>query len=260
MTSQAARTPTDGALEELRRHRVRRVSGEPLYLQAARSIGVILGMYSPDGDTPIPPETEMAAALGIGRPTLRQALSHLAQEGRIYTKRGVGTFVAPAVLNRPARLSSLYDDLEARGLRPTTRVLEITTVAATEDVAADLHITVGAPLMVVRRIRSAAEKPVAVIDNLLNLSGAPAPTVEALERTGLYTTLSSQYGIELSVASLRVSARLATRDQRVWLGLRHPCAVLVARRLAFDTRGTGVEIGTTVYSEGAEIDGIRLQP
>lgn len=247
------------ALLELRRQRVSRVSPEPLYLQAARSIESILGLYTNE-ESPLPSETDMADALGIGRATLRQALSHLTQAGRLYSKRGVGTFLAPAVLSRPARLNSLFDDLEARGFQPTTQVLNVSSVQASEEVAAELGITAGCPLTHIRRIRSAAGKPVAFIENLLNLSDRVPPSVDDLERTGLYAVLRSLYGIELGVASLRVSARLASKEQRAWLKLPNPCAVLVGRRVAFDTAGRGIELGTTVYNEGAEIDGIRLQP
>lgn len=202
----------------------------------------------------------MAAALGIGRPTLRQALSHLTQAGRLYSKRGVGTFPTPAVLNRPARLNSLYDDLEAQGMQPTTQVLSVGEVQATAEVSAELGVPSGAPLAHLRRVRRAAGKPVAVIENLLNLSDSPPPLPAELEGNGLYATLRSHYGIELGMASLQLSARLAEPVERQWLELPNPCAVLVGRRLAFDTTGRGIEIGTTVYAEGAKVDGIRLQP
>jgi GntR family transcriptional regulator len=257
-------TPTreafaEDALADLRRRRVSRTSPEPLYLQAARSIESILDRYVDAADVPIPPESELAAALGIGRPTVRQALSQLQEAGRVIAQRGVGTFAAPSVLTRPARLSSLYDDLAAKDLQPSTRVLDLRAVSASREEAAELETSPRTPLVRIRRLRSAAGRPVALMDNLLNLGGAPLPEAAELEQGGLYALLSTAYGIELRVASLRVSARLATKDERRLLELPYPCAVLVGRRIAFDTAGRGVEVGTTVYAEGAEIDGIRLQ-
>jgi DNA-binding GntR family transcriptional regulator len=247
------------ALGDLRKQRVSRVSREPLYLQAARSIEGILAGYGDAVNVPIPPETEMAAALGIARPTVRQALAQLQQAGRVYAQRGSGTFAVPSVLSRPARLTSLFDDLESQGLAPTTRVLELGEIPASAEHAAELDVAVGAPLVHLRRLRLAGGKPIALLENVLNLRGAAAPAPDDLEHAGLYATLSSQYGIELRVASLRVSATLATKAERVLLALPNPCAVLVGRRLAFDTLGGGIEIGTTTYAEGAAIDGIRLQ-
>jgi GntR family transcriptional regulator len=249
----------DEALADLRRRRVSRVSPEPLYLQAARAIEAILDRYAEVADLAIPSETELAAALGIGRPTVRQALSQLQESGRVYAQRGVGTFAAPSVLSRPARLTSLHDDLIAQGQRPSTRVLDLSEVSATPDVAGLLHIAVGSPLVRIRRLRLSGPKPVAILENLLNLDGAIPPSSDDLETGGLYAALSAGYGIELRVASLRVAARLATKEERQLMQLPYPSAVLVGRRIVFDINGRGIDVGTTIYPDEAEIDGIRLQ-
>jgi DNA-binding FadR family transcriptional regulator len=50
-------------------------------------------------DGRIPPERTLAAALGVGRRSLRRALDVLEQEGRIHRHQGRGTFIDP---RRPA--------------------------------------------------------------------------------------------------------------------------------------------------------------
>jgi GntR family transcriptional regulator len=247
------------ALAELRRRRVSRVSPEPLYLQAARAIEAILDRYSEATDVAIPSESELAAALGIGRPTVRQALSQLQESGRVFAQRGVGTFAAPSVLSRPARLTSLHDDLIAQGQRPSTRVLELSQIRATPDAAGLLHVAIGSPLVSIRRLRLSDRKPVAILENLLNLERATPPSRDDLETRGLYASLSANYGIEIRMASLRVSARLATKEERQLMQLPYPSAVLVGRRIVFDVNGRGVDVGTTIYPDETEIDGIRLQ-
>lgn len=44
-------------------------------------------------DTRLPGELEMAQRLGVSRPVLRQSLERLRSEGRIYSRKGSGTFV-----------------------------------------------------------------------------------------------------------------------------------------------------------------------
>jgi DNA-binding GntR family transcriptional regulator len=262
-TVMPAGDPTDltrRSLEQLRRTQVSRLSPEPRYLQAARAIEGVLGNYDDYPHIPMPGETDMAAALEVGRPTLRQALAHLSKQGRIYSKKGVGTFVAPAALHRPARLNSLYDDLKAQGLRPTTQVLAIETLPAPEREATELDIKNGQSLVRVRRVRHSNRTPVALIENYLNLPDGAELEPRDLESAGLYETLRVKFGIELAMASLDVSARLASAAERRILKTRNPAALLVARRLVFDTAGVGVEVGTTVYAEGADISGIRLSP
>jgi len=45
----------------------------------------------------LPGETALSQRLGVSRPVLRQALARLREEGRIYARKGSGTFVTDAL-------------------------------------------------------------------------------------------------------------------------------------------------------------------
>ncbi len=66
----------------------------PLYHQLAEILTTKIrsGEYAPG--TRIPPETGLAQAYGIGRPTVRQAVDILVRKGLVKRRRGAGTFVA----------------------------------------------------------------------------------------------------------------------------------------------------------------------
>lgn len=61
--------------------------------RAAQAIlaGIVDGTYPPG--LRLPPESELAARLGVGRSTLREALSHLATLGLVKSRRGSGVLV-----------------------------------------------------------------------------------------------------------------------------------------------------------------------
>ncbi len=73
---------------------------DPLYLKVARTLIAKIG----DGEYAVgdllPPETELAQALGVSRQTVRQALAELREMGLISARRGVGTRVEN---DRPGR-------------------------------------------------------------------------------------------------------------------------------------------------------------
>ncbi len=52
------------------------------------------GQYQPGQQ--LPPESDFARQLGISRPTLREALHSLEQDGVLVCRHGVGTFISPA--------------------------------------------------------------------------------------------------------------------------------------------------------------------
>ncbi len=71
-----------------------RADQRPLYAQASEALRSLVQRagYAP-GDR-LPSEIELAQRLGISRPTLREALRQLEEEGAIIRRHGVGTFVA----------------------------------------------------------------------------------------------------------------------------------------------------------------------
>ncbi len=71
-----------------------RADNRPLYMQASDALRSLLqgGEYAIGAR--LPSEPELAQRLGISRPTLREALQTLEEEGAIVRRHGVGTFVA----------------------------------------------------------------------------------------------------------------------------------------------------------------------
>ena len=71
-----------------------RTDQRPLYMQVSEALGKLLrnGHYSA-GDR-LPSEIELSQQLGISRPTLREGLRLLEEQGAIVRRHGVGTFVA----------------------------------------------------------------------------------------------------------------------------------------------------------------------
>lgn len=71
-----------------------RQSAAPLYRQIADQLreGIREGRYEPD--RPLPSETDIAAALGVARKTVRQAVRVLADEGLVTVVPGRGVFVS----------------------------------------------------------------------------------------------------------------------------------------------------------------------
>ena len=68
---------------------------KPIYLQIADNIGdkILNGNLQPDGK--IPSVREMAADIEVNANTVARTYEFLQQSGIIYTKRGLGYFVAP---------------------------------------------------------------------------------------------------------------------------------------------------------------------
>ncbi len=124
-------------------------------------------------DGRIPSETDLAAELGVSRTTIRDALSRLEIEGVIYRKQGAGTFINPAGLQIKSRLDEIWSYeamLGAHGYTPSTKILNISTQPASEEIAAELNLPTGAPLLVIKKTFLADMQPVILAYNYIPIS------------------------------------------------------------------------------------------
>lgn len=222
-----------------------RGSPVPLYYQLAQQLEAAIeqGVLAP-GNL-LGNEVDLSVRLGLSRPTVRQAIQSLVDKGLLVRRRGVGTQVVHSQVKRPLELSSLYDDLEAAGQGPTTRVVRNEGVPAPADVAAALGLAEGGEVTVLERLRLTHGQPVALLCNYL-----PATLLDLddarLESTGLYRMMRAS-GITLHSARQTVCARSATREEADRLDEKEGAALLTMQRTAYDDTGRPVEYGTHIY-------------
>ncbi|MCM2576677.1 GntR family transcriptional regulator [Streptomyces meridianus] len=224
---------------------VDRSSPVPLYHQLSQQFEAAIEQGRLVPGSLLGNEIELARRIGLSRPTVRQAIQSLVDKGLLVRRRGVGTQVVHSQVGRPLELSSLYDDLEAAGRRPTTRVLRHATESASASVAGRLGIAEGSDVVVVERLRLAHGEPVAHLRNHLP-PGLLDMTTEELEATGLYR-LMRRSGIGLHSARQSVGARAATAGEGERLGEPGGAPLLTMERTTFDDTGRAVEFGTHLY-------------
>jgi GntR family transcriptional regulator len=182
--------------------------------------------------------------LDVSRATLRQALAELEDRGLISRHQGRGTFVArPRGELELAGYFSIGSALRARGLEPVTRVLSLTIVEASRQLATDLGALPGDPLVRLERLRLVDGDPL-----LLETSHLPAtlfPGLEAkdLATRSLYSVLDDDYECAVQTATETLEPVITTPEESAVLGVpRHAPAFLV-RRVTFDAAKRPVESG-----------------
>lgn len=224
---------------------VDRTSPVPLYFQLALQLEQAIETGRLEPGSLLGNEIELAARLGLSRPTVRQAIGSLVDKGLLVRRRGVGTQVVHSQVKRPLELTSLYDDLLAAGQQPATRVLSSATGPAPAAVAAALGVAPQAEVVTVVRLRSAHAEPIARMVNHLPVGLVDLPA-DALEATGLYRLMRAA-GITLHSARQSVGARAATAAEAELLGEAVGAPLLTMERVTFDDRGRAVEYGSHVY-------------
>lgn len=224
---------------------VDRQSPVPLYFQVAAQLEQAIESGALEPGFRLTNEIAMADELGLSRPTMRRAIQELVSKGLLVRKRGVGTQVVRGGVRREVGLTSLYDDLASTGQRPRTKVLCNEVAEAPDDVAVELGVASGTPVVHLERLRFASGEPLAILCNWLP-EWVVSATDEELEENGLYEIVRAK-GTHLRIARQRIGARGATAREAQQLGTVEGGPLLTMSRTCWDDQGRVVEYGDHVY-------------
>ncbi|MHB8678298.1 MAG: GntR family transcriptional regulator [Rudaea sp.] len=191
----------------------------------------------------LPGERELAKQLTLSRVTVRKAIAGLVDDGILTQRQGAGTFVAERIVKSFSRLTGFTDDLRARGLKPRVRFLDrgIGEVSPAEALA--LHLSPGARVVRLRRLRYAGAKPLALEDTAVPQAVLRDPKqvrqslYDALERLGLRPVRALQ----------RLRAVALDPAQAELLQMPTGSPALAIERRAFLADGRVVEFTSSIY-------------
>lgn len=221
-----------------------KINKTPLHLQAQQLLLSLIddGTYQP-GER-LPSEIDLAAQLGISRPTLREALLRLEQQGVISRRHGVGTFISSHTPILESGLQVLESvERQARRIGLNTQVVDLNIVErpATSKESAMLLLPSDEPtdVLSVDRVIAVEGKSVAylkdvvpqaylrqqdlgdqfsgsVLDILLQ-RGTPLPTTSRTEimAEGAKSQVAAHLGIQPGKALLKLVGQLYNHDERV---------------------------------------------
>lgn len=194
-----------------------RRSSIPLYHQIRERIRDYIAEKELQPNTLLPSEAELMQIFSASRGTIRSALIDLEKEGIIYKTQGKGTYVSPPRISRRLRtMISFTEEIKAKGLEATSKVLEAAQVEADEHIAKKMQIKPGDPIYRITRIRYADNRPVGL--NTSHISARLCPGfLDAVDFSvgSLYDHTFDLYGLRITKAerileSISSSAELAT--------------------------------------------------
>lgn len=200
----------------------------------------------------LPGELALMEQFGVARVTVRRALQELAGEGLIARERGRGTrpVAAPLARNgdergarsstRTTHLTGLLENLVSTSLNTTVRVLEVSAVGASGDVAEALRLAPGDPVQKAVRVRSTREGPLSHITTWVPGDLARHFGKRELAKKPILVLLEES-GVRVGGAQQTISARLADAQVAQHLGIAVGSALLAVRRLIHDEQGRPVQ-------------------
>jgi len=220
--------------------------GLPRYLQIADAIRRDLR----DEGERIPSEHELCARFKVSRPTVRQALEVLVQEGRLYRHVGRGTFTtATPGHDRRLRVIGSIADMIALGDETWFKLVARELVTAPPNVARALRLPAGSTAYCVTGVRHADAGPFQHVTAYVPPAIGARLSDEDLGKTSLIGAIERQGGIPIKCLEQMIDAVLAPRHVAELLELSPRTPLLVFERTYYAVDGEAVEHAIT-YQTG----------
>ncbi len=226
-----------------------RTEGIPMYVWIREALrGEITQGVLKRGER-LPSEHELAEKYGVSRMTVRKSIEDLIDEGLLYRRHGVGTFVAFPHLERDhTRLTSFFDKAKGDGIETAVTLLILEVIPASQKVAKALDIVPGELVIRVKTLRFANKAPITVHDAHIPHKLFSPILSENLEVQHLWT-LFEQCGYKVKRAIQRIEAREATKELARLMEIKEGAPILFKERTVYADDGTPVEF-TYCYNRG----------
>lgn len=187
-----------------------KIDRRPLHIQAQQHLLKLIEEGTYDPGEQLPSESNLASQLGISRPTLREALFSLEQEGIIVRKHGVGTFVDPALGERLTggleRLDSVLAMADRQGMSTRVLRLNVERVPADGELAKRLDLKPSSHLTRVRRTISVDGRSAAYLVDFVPTPVLPVDGVDASFDGSVLDLLVRRNGVQIRQAVAEITA------------------------------------------------------
>jgi len=212
--------------------------GIPRYLQIADAIRHDLR----DEGERISSEHALCARFKVSRPTIRQALDVLVQEGRLYRHAGRGTFATPSAGgDRKLRVIGSVGDMMALGDETWFKFVSRDVVLLPANIAQALHLPPRSSAYCIVGVRNAETGPFQHVTAYMPLTIGTALSDEDLSKTSLIGAIERLLGVPIKLMEQVVDAALAPRQIAELLQIRARSPLLFFERTYFAASGEPVE-------------------
>lgn len=141
----------------------------------------------------IPKETELAAKYDVSRPTVRQAIKLLVNDGYLYRIAGKGTFVKNNKISQEFThiIKSFNDEMINKGMIPSTNVVSLEAIIPSSEIKNLLQLKNNSKIIKLSRLRFANNEPLVFLNTYIPYENFELLLNLDFSNTSLYYELDS---------------------------------------------------------------------
>lgn len=221
----------------------------PLYYQLKE----ILLRYidQAEENSTLPTEATLCAFYKLSRSTVRQALGELVDEGYIVRHKGKGTMILPKKIKQDflVILKTFNDEMQQKGLIPTTKVLSQKLIKPFSFVANALNIESTDDVVQLVRLRSTNGQPIVLVTTYLPADYNNLRNIidEDLEQQSMYHIMNERFSTPIIECKRMLEVRKASEFEARSLGTKEGEPMQYIETVSYDNRNHPVEFSMAYY-------------
>lgn len=231
---------------------ISRTEGIPLYVKIRESLRQQIESGELERGQKLPSEDELASKYGVSRMTIRHGTSDLIDEGLLYRRHGVGTFVTlPHIERDHSRLTNFFENSKSKGIHASASIIDFEIIRADPQIAQALLLEENDLVIHIKSLRQADDIKVTLHDAYIPHRKFAELIMED-PRDFDIQTLWSKYqkcGYPVKRAVQKLEACLADQDLAEIMQIQEGSPILFKERTVYAEDGTPVEF-TYCYNRG----------
>lgn len=190
----------------------------------------------------LPSERDLCELWKLNRTTLRSAIKRLIVEGKLYSKKGSGTFVAePKIVRNLQDSQSITELLADQGRDFESKVISFRLIPCIKPLSHVLHVPVGRGIYELIRVRMLDGEPLMLERTCLSEDRFPELIEVDFEKESLYEVLKNHYGVVILGGDEKVGMTYAGKNEAEQLNLPEETALFYLDGVAWDEKEEPIE-------------------
>lgn len=201
-------------------------------------------------DEKIPSERDMCTMWGFNRTTLRASIQRLVVEGKLYQKKGSGTYIAkPKFIRELQDIKSLSEQVKEKKQVLTNKLISMDIIESNDQATQKsklhlikkLNIPLGNKIYALTRLRLIDGEPVTIETSFISYNSFPELSLHDFSKESLYSVLENHYNIKIIKGQETISIAYATEDEAQLLSIDVGQAVFHLTGIVYDEKNNPIE-------------------
>jgi GntR family transcriptional regulator len=208
----------------------------------------------------IPSEQRLSEMLGVSRNTIREAIRTLEQEGILYSRHGIGTFVIGSKKSLKTNVSTLESSTKIildHGYQPGTKNVVAVKMKSPPEICKKLNLYPDREIFYIERVRTANNEPVVYVEDYIPYEFG----MEEKYKGEFYESLLeflALFGHQIVFSICKIKAVISEPKIEEKLELKEKSALLLLQQVHYSDRGEPVLYSDSYYlSDKFEFNVVR---